>query len=289
MKFSIRKILLLGISIIFIWLSFCCFGSYYSTRSRHCKIPPATTFFEQNVENISIKTKDNIQIKAWWISNPEISKAVILLNGIGANRIGMTERAKIYLDLGYNVLMPDLRGTGESEGDLITFGWQERIDLEACYQLLRNKGFDKIGVHGNSLGAATIAYSLLENPRYNFIVMESVYDNIENALNNRLKVYHIPTIFSYPMIAITEARIEAKMEKLRPEDYVNKITVPTLIFAGDSEQKVKKTETEIVFSKIGTKQKKLHFFKGEKHENFLNRYSEEYEEILRSWIKGLEN
>ncbi len=287
MKNNFQKTGYLALTLLVIWVCLSYFGSYYSTRTRHCVIPPATDFFDQRTENVSIKTADEVEIKAWWIPNQDTSKAVILLNGIGANRTGMTERAKIYFNLGYNVLLPDLRGTGESGGQLISFGWQERLDLAACYQFLEELGFKEIGVHGNSLGAATIAYSLPDDPTFSFIVMESVYDNIENALNNRLKSYHIPPLFCAAMTTITEIRIDAKIEELRPEDYVSMINAPVLILAGDSEQKVKKSETEKIFSKVGSSKKQLHFFKGAKHENFLNRYQVEYTQLLKSWIVQL--
>jgi alpha-beta hydrolase superfamily lysophospholipase len=287
MKNNFRKVLFLSSTLFVIWFCLSLFGSFYSTRTHHCNIPPAADFFDQNVKNVSIKTADDVEIKAWWVSNQDSSKAVILLNGIGANRMGMIERAKIYLNLGYNVLLPDLRGTGESGGQMISFGWQERLDLEACCHFLQKSGVEEIGVHGNSLGAATIAYSLPNHPTYSFVVMESVYDNIENALNNRLKSYHIPPLFCAAMTAITEIRIDAKMEELKPEDYVSLINVPVLILAGDSEQKVKKSETEKVFLKVGSSKKQLHFFKGAKHENFLSRYREEYTQLLKSWIAQL--
>jgi hypothetical protein len=64
------------------------------------------------------------------------------------------------------------------------------FEFENLFFLFERKSI-LCAVHGNYLGAATIAYSLSDNPKYSFIVMKSVYDNIQNVLNNRLKTYHI--------------------------------------------------------------------------------------------------
>ena len=40
----------------------------------------------------------------------------------------MSVFAKMYHDWGYNVLAPDARGHGKSQGDYIGFGWPDRKD-----------------------------------------------------------------------------------------------------------------------------------------------------------------
>jgi len=150
------------------------------------EIPSAENYFSEPFEDQSFKSFDRVDISSWFLRNDSSKKAIILLNGIGANRLSLVSRGKFYLENDFNVLMPDLRGTGASGGDMITFGWQERFDLLACVDFLKEKGMEKIAVHGLSLGAATIVYSFQENPNYDFVVLESCYDNITNALKNRV-------------------------------------------------------------------------------------------------------
>src|SRR5512133_3675642 len=67
---------------------------------------PVTLFNEQ----------DDIHLSGWYIPS-ENGAAVILLHGFGGNRLDMKSRADVLARHGFGVLMYDLRGHGESEGD----------------------------------------------------------------------------------------------------------------------------------------------------------------------------
>ena len=61
--------------------------------------------------------------------------------------------ARIYEhELGYNVVMPELHGCGESEGESIQMGWKDRLDV---MHWLKTFQTDTMVVHGVSMGAAT--------------------------------------------------------------------------------------------------------------------------------------
>ena len=60
--------------------------------------------------------------------------------------------------MGYNVLLPDLYGHGESEGDHIQMGWKDRWDVirwsEIANEIFKVKKTRQV-IHGISMGAAT--------------------------------------------------------------------------------------------------------------------------------------
>lgn len=280
-KQNIVVLILVG---FILWICISLLGSIIATRVHPKNIDSASNYFSHPVENQQLKTFDQIEISSWFIPNDSSRKAIILLNGIGGNRLGLISRAEYYLEKGFNVLMPDLRGTGESGGDMITFGWQEQYDLLACIDFLENKKMEKIAVHGLSLGAATISYSLQENPNYHFMVLESCYDNITNALKNRIEKIPIPFFIFYPMIKFTEMRIEASSEELSPEKYIGNSQSPIFILAGDSEKKVKKGETEKLYSNCNSPIKELYFFEGGFHEDFIRRFEKEWKVQMDNWL-----
>jgi uncharacterized protein len=233
------------------------------------------------VKDVSLVSSDSTMLSAWLVPNG--SSAVILLAGIRGNRTSNIARAELYLKRGYTVLLPDLRGTGESGGEVISFGWNERSDLAACYAFLKMKGYDKIAVHGVSLGAATIAYSFNDKPQYDFVVMESSYDNIDNAFRNRIKRM-LPKFMLWPAYFFTEWRIGAGSEDLCPAECVKQCTAPVLYMAGDEEEQVRLEETKEIFANIGSDDKELFIFKGGKHQDFLRGFEKDYTSTLNKFL-----
>ncbi|MEO7357003.1 MAG: hypothetical protein ABIY50_05760 [Ignavibacteria bacterium] len=69
-----------------------------------------------NFENVTFKTSDNINLKGWFSKGSDSSKTIILLHGYKANRTELIPKAKIFKDAGYNILLYDARGCGESDG-----------------------------------------------------------------------------------------------------------------------------------------------------------------------------
>jgi hypothetical protein len=95
-------------------------------------------------------------------SDTSARPTVLFLHGKGGNAAEWRPEAMRALACGYNVLLPDLRGHGESGGTFVTYGFLETEDLDnAISQAARRFGFDSrhLGVHGCSAGA-TLAIEL---------------------------------------------------------------------------------------------------------------------------------
>ena len=74
------------------------------------------------------------------------------------SREAITQFAQVYHDVyGMNVVLPDLRGHGKSEGTYVGYGYHDRLDL--IIWIDRVLGIDPDAViilHGISMGAATV-------------------------------------------------------------------------------------------------------------------------------------
>jgi len=97
---------------------------------------------------------EDIRLSGWYIPS-ENRAAIILLHGYGSNRLTMISRAEVLARHGYGVLLYDLRGHGESEGEVRAFGWQDLKDVKTALEFLSNceeVDPNRIGILGFSIG-----------------------------------------------------------------------------------------------------------------------------------------
>lgn len=235
------------------------------------------------IKNLEVETSDGIPISAWHIKNSR-EKVVVLLSGRHSNRDKNIEKAKTYLRRGFSVVMPDLRATGKSGGERVSFGWNERKDLLALYEYLRKAGYRSIGAHGFSMGGATICYSHLHMVNFSFVVLESCYAVLSDAYKGAFRKYKIPRTMLRGMRPLTEYMSGFKEENMQPIHLIHLIKCPLLVMAGEDEMIVSKKSTISLFRNNQSNTSKLHFFKNGEHENFSEKYKDEYVEVLEEFL-----
>jgi len=103
---------------------------------------------------------DPVELAAIFASpGPEAAgrPTLLFLHGKGGNAAEWRPEALRALACGYNVLLPDLRGHGQSGGRFVTHGFLEKEDLANAIACARDRhGIDsgRLGVHGCSAGAS---------------------------------------------------------------------------------------------------------------------------------------
>ncbi|MGB0521401.1 MAG: alpha/beta hydrolase [Flammeovirgaceae bacterium] len=257
----------------------------YATMPQPAIINIPTSLQAYPHQDVSVITADQLRIKAWLIGHSDTT--VIILSGIKANRLATVDRATFYLEQGFSVLLPDLRATGESEGDVISFGWHERHDLIACYEFLKSEGKTHIALHGSSLGAATITYALSVIKDSYFIVLESPYDQLRHAIQHRMEPFMLPEWLYSPMLWMGEWIAQIDIEELQPQTAITACKTPLLHLAGDQERQLPLHESKAIFANCPAHIKTFHVFEGGKHEDFFNKYTIEYIQVWKDFTKRL--
>lgn len=106
----------------------------------------------------TIQAIDGLILYSALIPSPADShRWAICMHGFHDTHEAMGAIARHYHDRGWNVLMPDQRGHGKSEGSYVGWGYDERLDLLGWVNLVvRRDPQAEILLHGVSMGAATV-------------------------------------------------------------------------------------------------------------------------------------
>ena len=150
-----------------------------------------------NYEDLFINSKDNLKLHNFLIKNENKSnKWVIAVHGYTSQGTYMASYAQNFYDMGYNIIIPDLRGHGKSEGTYIGMGWDERFDIIDLINYINDNFKDsQIVLFGVSMGAATVMMtsgeSLPENVKV--FVEDCGYTSTWEIFANELKLrFHLP-------------------------------------------------------------------------------------------------
>lgn len=159
---------------------------------------------------------------------------IILSHGYTDNRIGALKYVPMYLELGFNCIVYDLRGHGENASDFTTYGVREGQDLKCLIDDTRARYSDLgvLGLHGESLGAATTITSLKYQPEVDFAVADCGFSDIENVLKEGYRSAHAP-VFLVDVADFTgRLRYHYALKEMRPIDSLDENTVPILFIHG---------------------------------------------------------
>jgi len=125
-------------------------------------------------EDVRLTTADGITLAGWYIPS-ENGAAVITLHGSNGNRTRVLNHAAMLAAQGYGVLMIDVRGHGDSGGELFTMGWDADPDVDAAVAYLQSRDDvnpERIGILGLSMGGQIALQGAARNQQVQAVVSD---------------------------------------------------------------------------------------------------------------------
>lgn len=117
---------------------------------------------------------------------------VIYCHGNSGCRADASEAAIILLPSNITVFTLDFSGSGLSGGEHVTLGWNEKDDLTAVVNYLRNDGnVSLIGLWGRSMGAVTCLMYGAEDPSIAGMVLDSPFSDLVDLMMELVDTYKI--------------------------------------------------------------------------------------------------
>lgn len=238
-----------------------------------------------------ILASDNARLHALYVpaAQPTTLTAVIV-HGYTDNAVRMLMIGQMYSQkMGYNILLPDLRNSGLSDGDHYQMGWLDRLDvirwMDVAYHIYGES--TQMVVHGISMGAATtMMVSGETQPSYvKCFVEDCGYTNVYDEFAHKLKSgFNLP---SFPLMNITNQLCKWKygwsFREASALDQVKKCNLPMFFIHGDADTYVPTSMVQPLFdAKKG--EKELWIVPGAIHAMSYRDNTEEYTQKVRSFV-----
>ncbi len=225
-------------------------------------------------EDIFITSKDGLRLHGIYLpaKNKDEKRCVILAHGYSWQALQMTEYALWWQErYGVNVLMPDARAHGESDGRYIGMGWPERFDIHQwCEWLISRHGPDcSIALHGISMGGATCVLAAGENPppQVKLLIEDCCFSNAYEELAFQLSNdFGLP---GFPFLPLADIFCNIcagyRLSDVQVDKKAENIHIPTVIIHGLNDTFVPPHMAKCIYDAVACSEKKLIFVRDAEH------------------------
>ncbi len=238
-------------------------------------------------EDYIVKGFEDYDLHVEFLKNPVPStKYAILSHGYTDNRMGSLKYVPMYMDLGYNCIIYDLRGHGENEPTFTTYGTRESKDLKCLIEDTREryKDLTELGLHGESLGAATTITVLGEKPEVDFVVADCGFSDIENVLKEGYRKANVPTFLVDVADFTGRLRYHYSLKDMRPIDSLDENTVPILFIHGADDHFILPKNSEDMANRTKG-YSEIHLIPGAGHAESILTAPEQYKEYVKAFLE----
>ena len=224
---------------------------------------------DSNYIDTYITSSDNLKLHAYEVKNEnKTDKWAIVVHGYTSEGKLLSSKAKHLYNMGYNVLVPDLRSHGTSEGNYIGMGWHDRLDIiDWINYIVKNNPNSEIALHGTSMGSATVLMVSGEKLPSNVkaIVADCGYTSVYDEFSYQLKqLFNLP---AFPIMnfsdVVTHIRAGYCLNDASAINQVKKSTTPILYIHGDKDDFVPYYMMDELYNATNSEKEKLTIEGGE--------------------------
>lgn len=214
---------------------------------------------------------------------------VILLHGYTGWKEELYPFAYWYHKEGYQVLAPDLRCQGESEGDFIGMGWTDHYDCLLWIQFLLSMDEEaEIVLHGQSMGAATALMVTGEKTlpsNVKAVISDCAYTDAYTMFGEKIKEWFGLPSFPFVDSACLALRMRGgyNLKDASALDAVAKSRTPTLFIHGKQDAMISAEMSRELYEAAAW-QKELLIVEGAGHAQSQDKDPDTYYGAIRTFL-----
>jgi fermentation-respiration switch protein FrsA (DUF1100 family) len=206
-------------------------------------------------ETLRLRTRDDLGLSAWWMPRSESRRVLIACHGHTGRKDDMLGIGTSAWRAGYNVLVFDFRGRGDSDPWPNSLISREADDLLAAVGYVSERIADaQIAVVGFSMGAAVTIMAAAQEPRIAAVVADSSFTAVRDVVANGLrKRWRLP---AEPFISVADELLKRRhgyrFKAVRPIDHVAAIAPrPLLIIHGSHDKLIPVSHGRALYAQAG--------------------------------------
>jgi pimeloyl-ACP methyl ester carboxylesterase len=161
--------------------------------------------------------------------------SILLLHDYNGQKEHLAPWAFLLAQAGYHVFLVDLRGHGESTGQIVSFGKYETVDLCQVLDRLEQREIGrKIGILGIGMGANLALYCAARDPRIGSVVAIAPWNQPEHAFKRMAQEMKMSISSEALQQALDKAatRLDLKWADWSGEAAVRQLKQPVFLIGG---------------------------------------------------------
>ena len=188
---------------------------------------------------------------------------VIYLHGNAGTQVEGRFMVKYLAPIGIACFCFDFSGSGQSDGDIVTLGLNEKQDvIDACSFLTKSFDIKKFVLWGRSMGAATTFLAASHIPNCLGIIADSPYYSTHALFKDMADKVKIPAIIQGPAIWYVKNRVNGKLNgdiyDVSPEECAKQLEIPILIGHGAEDSFIPFSQSKHLYEVYKGKDKALY-------------------------------
>jgi alpha/beta superfamily hydrolase len=248
----------------------------------------STGLVYENIEFVA--RNDNVLLKGWYFPG-ESDTAIIMVNGgfnprvdDNSDTLGLTEAL---VGKGYNMLLFDLRGRGESEGKGQALTNIDE-DIGGAVDYLTNRGFslDRICLMGFCSGAAQACLYACRN-NMGILVLDGCFIDVPTMVVREVATVGIPQFLTRMFVPglLVMTRLIYGYKVVNPLDVIDDVKCPVLFIHEEYDEFTTWQETERLYLASSNPADEIWQVKDSEHSQSFRNYPREYAEKIDGFIR----